>query len=652
MAKNILEIVFKTVKQGTGDRETKQALKDLETNFKSVMSVGTAVTGALMAVGAVLAKGYNEWQAYSAQVRDLALASGTTATEASKLLQVLDDYQITADQVTAATKALTKQGLAPTIDTLATLSDQYHGLNSAQERNAFVLKNLGKAGMDYVNVLNQGGDAIRKMADEVNRNLILSDAQVKQAEEARLAVDALADAWQGIKIQVGAAVGEMIIATDRHKDSLEEINQFLRTTYTEDWLAAGTAGTETVQAMVIQLERGAAMTEFYTRQVEGNTIAQEENAEALKEASEANKSMLSLIGQIQSEYEGYTEKSETLRLKLEELNTAQDKVPEWSSKYKDYQTQIEATEDEIRKLADEHEMAGKRIAFSLLQQKLGMDGFTDAEFSNLLKLGESWGIYDKSVLESAELMNHQMDMMANSMVEPWGMLKNINQQINQIKNKSGMSFDFFVNIHTSGSFPSLPVTMGGGGAGGPGSGPAFEARASGGYLSNGWTLTGEAGPELISPSGYVFPSEATRHLLGSGMLGDVAQMAGGGSIMLDGVTNITPTNAVNYGFTSYNKPNNSSGGSSLPGSVVSSEISQASQAAAAILPMAEATQQAAQASASVQQATAMQTQQLVTAMTISQGEMTSLQRETNRLLAEQSKTLPRELTAAMIQANP
>jgi hypothetical protein len=214
-----------------------------------------------------------------------------------------------------------------------------------------------------------------------------------------------------------------------------------------------------------------------------------------------------------------------------------------------------------------------------------------------------------------------------------------------------MSFDFFVNIHTSGSFPSLPVTMGGGGAGGD-RGVPYEARASGGFLSNGWTLAGDAGPELISPSGYVFPADATRHLLGSGMLGDVAQMAGGGSIMLDGVTNITPTNAVNYGFTPYNKPNNSSGGSSLPGSVVSSEISQASQAAAAILPMAEATQQAAQASASVQQATAMQTQQLVTAMTISQGEMTNLQRETNRLLAEQSKTLPRELTAAMIQANP
>lgn len=650
MAKNILEIVFRTIKQGTGDRETQQALKDLEKNFKSVMSVGTAVTGALMAVGAVLAKGYNEWQAYSAQVRDLALASGTTATEASKLLQVLDDYQISADQVTAATKALTKQGLAPTIDTLATLSDQYHGLNSAQERNAFVLKNLGKAGMDYVNVLNQGGDAIRKMADEVNRNLILSDAQVKQAEEARLAVDALADAWQGIKIQVGAAVGEMIIATDRHKDSLEEINQFLRTTYTEDWLAAGTAGTETVQAMVIQLERGAAMTEFYTRQVEGNTIAQEENAEALKEASEANKSMLSLIGQIQSEYEGYTEKSETLRLKLEELNAAQDKVPEWSSKYKDYQTQIEATEDEIRKLADEHEMAGKRIAFSLLQQKLASDGFTDIEFNNLLQLGESWGIYDKKVVESALLMDKNMSDMAKSMDDPWFQLMNINQELGQMIKRSGMSFDYFVNIYTSGSFPSLPGN--GLGEHRTVTSADYVAMASGGYLSNGWTLTGEAGPELISPSGYVFPSEATRHLLGSGMLGDVAQMAGGGSIMLDGVTNITPTNAVNYGFTPHNKPSNSSGGSSVPGSVVNSEISQASQAAAAILPMAEATQQAAQASASVQQATAMQTQQLVTAMTISQGEMTNLQRETNRLLAEQSKTLPRELTAAMIQANP
>jgi hypothetical protein len=59
-----------------------------------------------------------------------------------------------------------------------------------------------------------------------------------------------------------------------------------------------------------------------------------------------------------------------------------------------------------------------------------------------------------------------------------------------------------------------------------------------------------------------------------------------------------------------------------------------------------------QTSASVQQSSAVQTQQLVSAITVNQTQMADLQRETNRLLAEQAKSLPREMAASMIQVMP
>jgi hypothetical protein len=55
---------------------------------------------------------------YSQQVRDLSLASGVSAEEASRMIQVLDDYQLTAEDAKVATRALTREGLAPTVDTL------------------------------------------------------------------------------------------------------------------------------------------------------------------------------------------------------------------------------------------------------------------------------------------------------------------------------------------------------------------------------------------------------------------------------------------------------------------------------------------------------------------------------------------------------
>lgn len=141
---------------------------------------------------------------YANQVRNLSLISGESAEETSRFVQVLDDFKITADDAMTATRALTKNGLTPNIKTLADLSDQYLKLNNAQERNEFVLKNLGRAGLEWTEVLSRGREEILAMGDAVDQNLILNQQALDQAREYEIALDNWDDSVQALKISIGS----------------------------------------------------------------------------------------------------------------------------------------------------------------------------------------------------------------------------------------------------------------------------------------------------------------------------------------------------------------------------------------------------------------------------------------------------------------
>lgn len=162
---------------------------------------------------------------YANEVRSLALISGTGAEEASRLLQVMDDFKISADQVKLATRALTNQGLSPTIETLARLSDEYNQLNPGQEQAAFLMKNFGRAGLDLAEAMSKGGDSLRAMGSSVSESLILTDEAVRQAREYELALDELNDRILGIKVSIGS---ELIPVLNDWFDENARINQLVR----------------------------------------------------------------------------------------------------------------------------------------------------------------------------------------------------------------------------------------------------------------------------------------------------------------------------------------------------------------------------------------------------------------------------------------
>ncbi len=140
---------------------------------------------------------------YAAQVRDLALASGASAEEASRLIQVLDDYEISAQDITAATRYLTKNGLEPNMEAIANLADEYVKLNTPLEKNQFIMDNLGRGGAKWANALSQGGDALRALNGEISDNLILTQQNIKASEDYRLALDNWNNSVMGLKVTIG-----------------------------------------------------------------------------------------------------------------------------------------------------------------------------------------------------------------------------------------------------------------------------------------------------------------------------------------------------------------------------------------------------------------------------------------------------------------
>jgi len=163
---------------------------------------GNVATQAARVVSEAMKEAFKVATEYAASVRDLSLASGATAEESSRLLQVLDDFEIKANDVTTATKALTRNGLAPTVETLAQLSDQYLQLNTAEARNAFITENLGRGGAKWANVLKEGSENILALNAGVSENLILNEQQIADYETMRLNVDEFNDHIMALQVSL------------------------------------------------------------------------------------------------------------------------------------------------------------------------------------------------------------------------------------------------------------------------------------------------------------------------------------------------------------------------------------------------------------------------------------------------------------------
>src|SRR5690349_21739340 len=141
---------------------------------------------------------------YAKQVRDLSSFTNISAEESSKLINVADDLQIEYGTLRTASRKLIEDGLQPNIETLADLSDEYLAIQDPVEQSQFLIETFGsRAGPEMARLLEQGGDALRQMASDVETTgLVMDEHGVEAARQYELALDDLEDSSLALKIEL------------------------------------------------------------------------------------------------------------------------------------------------------------------------------------------------------------------------------------------------------------------------------------------------------------------------------------------------------------------------------------------------------------------------------------------------------------------
>lgn len=492
---------------------------------------GNIATSATMLVVDGLKQSMQATMEYAQQVRDLSLASGQGAEETSRMLQVMDDFQLTADDATTAVRTLTKEGLAPTMDTLADLADQYVGLNDAQAKNELILKNLGRSGLQWANMLSKGGDALRQMSASVNDNLILTDASIKASEEYRLTLDQWNDAVQGVKVSIGS--GLLPVLTDLMNWQLD--NARAAELAKEQGISLTFATKAQVDAIREQVaaERDAANAKNDTTNaannesgaLDNNTDAAKTNADAMKELSRANQAVLSNMFTLQSASESYAEGEADRAGKLAAIEAERnqlilqtnalrasgqmtlEKQNELTARGIELEQEYAAVQAEGVKATADAEEVRKKMIYSMLEQKLAQDGITDSKDVQYLQdTAVQMGLVDRASADAAISAAKAADALFAGFTQGLPPLTVTRDTLGQIASFNGRTVTMDIVLNVLSSFPSMTNTPNGSGY--------QQWGGIGGYANGGSVyagrpiMVGEQGPEVFVPAanGEIIPN--------------------------------------------------------------------------------------------------------------------------------------------------
>jgi len=177
---------------------------------KSLLEVNAALD--LFGKGLNIAKEFaqqaiGDTLAYAKSVRDLSTNIGIGVEETSKIIQAADDYGIGVGEVTSALQMMTKRGIAPSIDKLAEMADQFVAIQDPVKRAEAMTEAFGRSWTTLTPLLKEGGAALKASADEAEKmGLVLSDKDVKAARQLEINIDNLNDKVEALKLKVGNAL--------------------------------------------------------------------------------------------------------------------------------------------------------------------------------------------------------------------------------------------------------------------------------------------------------------------------------------------------------------------------------------------------------------------------------------------------------------
>jgi hypothetical protein len=422
---------------------------------------------------------------YADQIRQLDQINGQSAESNSRLFQVLDDYKVSYNDILTATKKLKDEGLTPTIDTVAKLAEQYQAIQDPAEKLAFAQKNLGKSTKDWLEVLNQSPEILRKQAAGVNENLILSEKMIEETRLQEIAVDSLQDTWKGYLYQLGE---KGLPTTREFTDGLNVTIRALEIGTSKVYLAThrwGDFGDATEQAIkeVAQGEHDmlatAKATDTLSDYTEALTEKQQKEAEMAKLLSGEFTGLLSSMSSIQKASDDYQNTTEDIAKSDQELTDKKTHLNlEWgktvragkdtAEAYKEYMAALadvsKAEQDNADKkaqLEEDTKKATQQRKYDLVEQKLAVDGVSTKEFNYLENLKVKYGLVSEAAANQAIAENQAADELVSGFEQTLPLEEQSLQVMQQIAAFDGTMVNFGVNFTSnmpgsSSSFSALP----------------------------------------------------------------------------------------------------------------------------------------------------------------------------------------------------
>jgi hypothetical protein len=385
-----------------------------QTGGKAGMVAG-AFIGMGVAVAGALSKAVSEAQDYDQQIKGLMVSTGASADQTSRMVQVLDDAGIEFNTVTKAMKEMAKDGTEPSIEEIASLSDEFLKLQTGAERGQFLLDKFGKSGLDMARAMALGGDEIRKMNSEMEGGLILTEENIASSEEYRKNLDNLSDSVRGLKTALGnELIPSLSRASDMTIDLLDNANDLSEKGfgYGEGKLNAFSLAMDFMAQRVAKgKEEQYAMRDAVNAHADALDGTLTPAIIAASDATVAyernNQDFLSTIGTMQSAETSYNDNVKSLaeeRIQIETDRATAISQGWWegSEKIKEFDAALVENTLKSQENATQHELDSRKIMFGLMQQQMAMDGLDATETATLQRLGVQWGIFSQTVVNESQ----------------------------------------------------------------------------------------------------------------------------------------------------------------------------------------------------------------------------------------------------------
>jgi len=469
---------------------------------------------------------------YANAVRQLSNVNGESAESTSRLIQVMDDFGISSDKLLTSVRAMTSEGKTLTVETLAAMADEYGKLGSQQEKNEYIIKNLGRAGLEYAEVLEKGGDAIRKMNDEVDESLVLNEKNVNDARRLEVAWDTFKDTLQGvgssISNQLMPILDELVNSWTWALTVAQKFSEAAKngTVDSTNWFNVLRDTAHEIDANTAAMAASGDEADEMGESVNGLTGEMDDAQAAAQRFSAELTGMLSSMFTIQKDIDNFAKTTEDLAKKDAELAAEKNKLTleMWeqqragkltNDEYLRYVQQLDAITQKEKEnqqskagLEEQTKKAAQQRVYDLTQQRLAADGLIDSgEFEYLQDIAVQRGLVSRGAADQAIAESRAADEMVANFQKTQPVMNQTLTTMQQIAAFDGKYVNFGVNFNQTGQITTpTPYSYNPGVAGGGASLPPAtrrpRSRDSGGSGVAGtpYMIGTGAQPEMFVPN--------------------------------------------------------------------------------------------------------------------------------------------------------